>query len=421
MALSDAACRAAKPGAKLRKLSDGGGLQLWVMPNGSRLWRLAFRFEGKQKLLSFGAYPLFSLAEARGMRDTAKKQIALGVDPSVKRKEETAENEAPSDTFRVIAQEFIAKLTREGRAEATLIKKNWLLDFAYPTLAEKRVAEIKPIDCLRVLQEVEIRGCYETAKRLRATIGAVCRYAIATARAETDPTSALRGALTSPKVKPRAAIIDEKKFGALLRAIDTFDGQPSTQAALKLMPILFPRPGELRTAEWAEFNFLTKIWTIPATKTKMRREHRIYLPRRALAILKEHQRITGHSRLAFPGLGSSEKPISENTLNGALRRLGYGQNEMTSHGFRASASTLLNESGKWSADAIERQLAHVENNDVRRAYARGEHWDERVKMMVWWAGYLDRLKASSSVARTKQGRQGNPNLPDSSLGRLGSS
>ena len=298
-------------------------------------------------------------------------------------------------------QEVIAKLTREGRAEATLIKKNWLLDFAYPSLGEKRVSEIKPIDCLKVLQDVEIRGCYETAKRLRATIGAVCRYAIATARAETDPTSALRGALTSPKVKPRAAIIDATKFGGLLRAIDSFDGQSSTQAALKLMPILFPRPGELRTAEWAEFNFFTKIWTIPAEKTKMRREHRVYLPRQALAILQTHHKTTGTGRLVFPGLGNPDRPISENTLNGALRRLGYGQDEMTSHGFRASASTLLNESRKWSADAIERQLAHVENNDVRRAYARGEHWDERVKMMVWWADYLDRLKTSTATARSK--------------------
>jgi integrase len=401
MALSDTACRAAKPGPKIRKLSDSDGLQLWVMPNGSRLWRLAYRFGGKQKLLAFGRYPIFSLAEVRKLRDEARKQIALGFDPSVKREKEDSAKVPPSDTFRAIAQEFIAKLTREGRAEATLVKKNWLLDFAYPSLGEKRVSEIKPIDCLKVLQDVEIRGCYETAKRLRATIGAVCRYAIATARAETDPTSALRGALTSPKVKPRAAIIDATKFGGLLRAIDSFDGQSSTQAALKLMPILFPRPGELRTAEWAEFNFFTKIWTIPAEKTKMRREHRVYLPRQALAILQTHHKTTGTGRLVFPGLGNPDRPISENTLNGALRRLGYGQDEMTSHGFRASASTLLNESRKWSADAIERQLAHVENNDVRRAYARGEHWDERVKMMVWWADYLDRLKTSTATARSK--------------------
>ncbi|HEY1613996.1 MAG TPA: integrase arm-type DNA-binding domain-containing protein [Rhizomicrobium sp.] len=402
MALSDAACRAAKPGAKLRKLSDGGGLQLWVMPNGSRLWRLAYRTSRKQKLLSLGAYPLFSLAEARQARDEAKKQMARGLDPSAVRKQEKAEREAPPDTFRAIAEEYVAKLKREGRAEATLIKKNWLLEFAYPTLGEKRVSEIKPVHCLAVLKEVEIRGCYETAKRLRSTIGAVCRYAIATARAEMDPTSALRGALTSPIVKPRAAIIDERKFGALLRAIDTFDGQPTTQVALKLIPILFPRPGELRTAEWHEFNFLTKIWTIPVSKTKMRREHRIYLPQQALAILQEHHKLTGGGRLLFPGFTTPDKPISENTLNSALRRLGYAQDEMTSHGFRASASTLLNESGKWSADAIERQLAHVENNDVRRAYARGEHWDERVKMMTWWADHLGKLKATAPNTRLRR-------------------
>src|SRR5882757_7380535 len=201
MALSDAACRAAKPGNKLQKLSDSGGLQLWVMPNGSRLWRWAYRYGGKQKLLSFGAYPLFSLAEARTARDEARKQHAFGTDPSEARRKKKAEREAAPDIFKAVAEEFVAKLKREGRAEATIVKKNWLLEFAYPRLGTKKVSEIKPIDCLTVLQDVEIRGCYETAKRLRATIGAVCRYGIATGRAEMDPTSALRGALTSPTVK----------------------------------------------------------------------------------------------------------------------------------------------------------------------------------------------------------------------------
>jgi len=296
----------------------------------------------------------------------------------------------------------VAKLTREGRSSATLIKKNWLLDFAYPTLGSKKVSEIRPIDVLRVLQEPESRGCHESARRLRSTIGAVCRYAIATARAENDPTSALRGALTTPIVTPRAAITDPKKFGAMLRAIDSFDGQPTTLAGLKLMALLFPRPGELRLAEWTEFDFDTKIWTIPAAKTKMRREHKTFLAPQALEILRTLHTITGQGRLLFPGLKSVLRPISENTLNGALRRLGYSQEEATSHGFRATASTLLNESGKWNSDAIERQLAHVENNDVRRAYARGAHWDERMKMMTWWANYLDQLRSVGTVTKFRK-------------------
>ena len=399
MALTDLLCRRAKPKATRWKLSDGGGLQLWVQPNGTRFWHLAYRYRGDQKQLSLGPYPAVSLAEAREKREAARKLLREDVDPGETRKKEKEDRSLPGDTFKEVAVEYVEKHRREGRASATLIKKEWLLSFAYPTLGSKRVSEIRPIDVLRVLQGPESRGCYESARRLRSTIGAVCRYAIATARAETDPTSALRGALTTPTVTPRAAITEPKKFGGLLRAIDSFDGQLTTQAGLKLIALLFPRPGELRTAEWDEFDFETNIWTIPASKTKMRREHRIFLAPQALDVLEKLRPITGHRKLMFPGFVTSDQPISENTLNGALRRLGYGQDEMTSHGFRASASTLLNELGKWSQDAIERQLAHVENNDVRRAYARGEHWDERVKMMVWWANYLDHLKSSGTVTK----------------------
>lgn len=221
------------------------------------------------------------------------------------------------------------------------------------------------------------------------------RYAIATARAEIDPTFALRDALTKPVVTPRAAVTDPKALGALLRAIDWFDGQPTVRAALRLMAPLFPRPGELRAAEWNEFDFGKAVWTIPAARAKMRRPHRVPLATQAVAILDQLKRISGRCELLFPGVRAPDRPISDNTLNAALRRLGYGKEEATAHGFRATASSLLNECGKWHPDAIERQLAHVENNDVRRAYARGEHWDERVKMMQWWADNLDELKASA--------------------------
>jgi integrase len=412
MALSDAACRAAKPGTKLRKLSDSGGLQLWVQPNGSRLWRLAYRFNGKQKLLSFGKYPFVSLAGAREGRDQAKKQLAAGTDPLPARNQQNLAQPQPGDSFKIVATEYVEKLKREQRAAATLAKKEWLLGFAYDSLGDKHVSEIKPVDVLRVLQQVELRGCYETARRLRATIGAVCRYAIATARAEADPTSALRDALTVPVVVPRAAITNAVKFGALLRAVDGFDGQPTTRAALQLMALQFPRPGELRAAEWQEFDLDGSMWTIPANRMKMRLAYRTFLSRQTVAILKSLHELTGDQALVFPGLVAG-KPISENTLNGALRRLGYGPEQMTAHGFRASASTLLNESGRWSVDDIERQVAHRDRNAVRRTYARGEYWDERIKMLSWWADYLDRLKAGGTVVRLKRpgGRRGKRKQP----------
>ena len=228
MALTDVKCRSAKAGPARLKLSDGGGLQLWVQTNGARLWQFAYRFGGKQKQLSFGPYPEVSLLEARGKRDDARRKLRDGIDPAAEKKLRQEAAVAPGDTFKEVAIEFIKKCRRENLAGVTLLKKEWLLDFAYPTLGEKRVAEIRPVDVLRILQDVEFRGCYETARRLRSTIGAVCRYAIATARAEFDPTPALRGAISSPKVTPRAAITDPKKFGGLLRAIETFDGQPQT-------------------------------------------------------------------------------------------------------------------------------------------------------------------------------------------------
>ncbi|TIU87441.1 MAG: integrase, partial [Mesorhizobium sp.] len=233
------------------------------------------------------------------------------------------------------------------------------------------------------LRTVEVRGRYESARRLRSTIGSVFRYAIATARADTDPTSALRGALIRPTVTPRAAITDPKALGGLLRAIESFDGQPATRAALKLMALLFPRPGELRAAEWDEFDFKTSVWTIPEARMKMRRPHRVPLSRQAVCILAELRKISEIGTLLFPSVRSAARPISDNTLNAALRRMGYSKNEATAHGFRATASTLLNECGKWHPDAVERQLAHIENNNVRRAYARAEHWEERARMMQW--------------------------------------
>ena len=397
MALTDLECRKTQSAEKLIKLSDAGGLQLWVYPNGTKVWRFAYRFGGKQKLLALGRYPATTLLQARMGRDTAKSQIDDGTDPSQAKKLARLEAEFPGDSFEIVAQEYLAKLRREGRAEATMTKAEWLLDFARPALGHLSVSAVRPIEVLAVLRTVEKRGRYDTARRLRSTIGAVFRYAVATARAEVDPTGPLLGALTAPTVTPRAAITDPKAFGGLLRAIDGYDGQKTTQAGLKLLALLFPRPGELRAAQWPEFNFEEAFWTIPAERTKMRRAHRVPLSPQAISILLDLKKITGGGRLVVPGVRAASQPISENTFNAALRTLGYAKDQATPHGFRATASTLLNESGLWSADAIERQLAHVENNDVRRAYARGEHWDERVKMMDWWADHLDRLRTVGQI------------------------
>lgn len=320
-----------------------------------------------------------------------KAPAADGADPTLEKKRRKQE-QTDAATLRAIADEYVTKLKREGRADATIAKTEWLLAFADADLGSMPIRSVDAPAVLKVLRAVEIRGRYESARRLRSTIGSIFRYAIATARADPDPTYALRGALIQVKATPRAAITDPKALGALLRAIDAFDGQPVTRIALQLMAFLFPRPGELRVAEWVEFDFARAIWTIPAARTKMRRPHRVPLANQVLALLSALQLVTGGRTLLFPGVRSSSRPISDNTLNAALRRLGYAKDEATAHGFRASASTLLNESGRWHPDAIERQLGHIEGNEVRAAYARGEHWDERVSMMQWWADNLDGLR-----------------------------
>jgi integrase len=412
MPLTDTTIRNAKPSDSVQKLSDGGGLQLWIMPNGSKLWNIAYRFDGKQKKLSIGAYPTVSLAEARQERDAAKALLNSGVDPSAQKKlNAMASKEARAMTFQKLATELLDKKRREGKARNTIEKLEWLFSIAGEEIGDRPIADITAPEVLAVLRKVETKGHHETAKRLRAVIGEVFRYAIATARAANDPTFALRGALTAPVVEHRAAITEPKALGGLMRAIEGFQGQPATVAALKLMAYLFPRPGELRMAEWREFNFDEAVWTIPASRAKMRREHRVPLPTQALAVLDSLKPITGHGALLLPGYGMSggegrkvaPKPISENTLNGALRRMGFSADEMTSHGFRAAASTLLNESGKFSSDAIERALAHQDADAVRRAYARGEHWKERIDMAQWWADYLDALRDGAKVIPMKRG------------------
>jgi integrase len=399
MALTDTAIRGAKPQAgRTSKLSDGGGLQLWLTPTGSKLWNIAYRFGGKQLKLSLGAYPAVGLKDAREQREAAKRLLAAGVDPGQQKKTVAlTKANAGANTFDAIAAELLDKKRRESKADRTLGKLEWLLSLASPTIGARPITDITAAEVLVALRTVEARGRHETARRLRATIGEVFRYAVATGRADTDPTGALKGALIAPTVQHRAAIIEPKAFGGALRAIAAYEGAPETRAALELAALTFVRPGELRAAEWAEFDLDAAVWSIPSEKMKMKRPHRVPLAPRAVAILRELQIITGHGKYLFPSVRSSARCMSENTINAALRRMGFGKDEMTGHGFRSAASSMLNEAGLWNADAIERQLAHVDNDSVRRAYARADFWDERVRMMAWWADKCEEMRLGGKV------------------------
>ena len=393
MPLTDISVRTAKPRDRLFKLSDGGGLQLWVTPDGAKRWRLAYRWNGKQKLLALGVYPSVGLREARAARDEARKTLAGGQDPlQAKKATKAARNAADANTFDAIAGEILDKKRREGKANRTMVKFEWFMALAQPALGSRPILEISAPEVLAVLRPIEASGRAETAKKLRGAIGQVFRFAIATGRAENDPTAALKGALASPTVRHRAAITEPKAFGGLLRAIEAYEGAAETRVALELLALTFVRPGELRAAEWADFDLDAAIWLIPAERMKMRRPHRVPLAPRAVAILRDLHATTGAGKLLFPSVRSAHRPISENTINAALRRLGFSKEEMTGHGFRSAASSILNESGLWHADAIERQLAHVDTDSVRRAYARADYWEERVRMMAWWAESCEEMK-----------------------------
>jgi integrase len=399
MPLTNIAVRNLKPKTKSYKLADGEGMYLLVQPDGARYWRMDYRFNGKRGTLAFGVYPDVSLAAARAKRAEVKKQLSEGVDLGRQRKlDKFAALTRSGNTFRAVAEELLDKMTREGRAAATLDKTRWLLKLSYPYIGDQPIAELTPPEVLLALRSVEARGCYETARRLRSRCGMVFRLAIATGRAKRDPTQDLRGALITPKTKHRAAIVEPKAIGALLRAIAGYDGHATTRHALQLLALTFVRPGELRLAEWREFDLEAAVWTIPAEKMKMRRPHRIPLSKQALTIVRELPPPTGKARYLFPSVWTVLRPMSENTLNGALRRLGYGTDEVSAHGFRAMASVRLNEMGRWTPDAIERQLAHQEANAVRRAYTHAaEFWAERVAMMDAWANYLDSLREGGQI------------------------
>lgn len=397
MPLNDVAIRAAKPGPKPIKLSDERGLFLLIQPSGGKLWRLKYRIAGKEKKLSLGRYPDVPLKDARERGMEARKLIAAGIDPSERKRADRLDATIKAaNTFKAVADEYIAKCEQEGRADVTVGKARWLLSLLETALGSRPIDEISPAELLAALKKVEARGHLETARRLRSFASRVFRYAVATARASADPAGALRGALVAPKARHHSAILDADGVGGLLRAIDGYDGQPMTQLALRLAPHVFVRPGELRQAEWAEIDFDANVWKIAASKMKMRQPHSVPLSRQSIGILEAAKALTGRHRYVFASLYPGKRPMSENTINAALRRLGYSGDEMTAHGFRAMASTLLNESGKWNPDAIERALAHKAGDGVRGAYHRGAHWAERVEMAQWWSDYLDSLRSAPS-------------------------
>jgi integrase len=400
MSLTETAVRAAKRRGKPYKIFDERGLFLLVDPRGHRYWRFKYRIDGREKLLALGVYPDVALADARDRRDTARKLIAKGVDPSVQRQ---AERAAGADTFKAVALEWLGK---QHFAPKTLKKAVWTLnDLLIRHLGSRPIRSITPPEVLSTLRRIESRGKIETAHRTKQRASQVFRYAIATGRAERDPTADLRGALTPLKVTNRAAITDPKRVGELLRAIDGYSGQLSTEYALKLAPLLFVRPGELRAAEWPEFALDGEQpeWRIPARRMKMRELHIVPLARQALTFLRDLEAQSGGGRYLFPSLRTAARPISDNTLGAALRRLGFPREEMTAHGFRAMASTLLNELG-FHPDVIELQLAHAERNEVRAAYNRAQRLEERRKMMQAWADYLDGLKGGARIVAIRSRR-----------------
>ncbi|MGE3692123.1 MAG: tyrosine-type recombinase/integrase [Novosphingobium sp.] len=401
MALTDVAIRNAKPGEKAIKLADGGGMFLLVTPAGGKLWRLKYRIDGREKLLAIGAYPEIGLGEARRRREEARELIALGKDPSrEKQRDKVRARVQAADTFAAICEEYCEKRRRDGSkgwAPATATRSEYLLSLVCGSIGKLPIGEIEPADVLTAIRRIEGKGKLESARRSLQLAGSVFRYAVATARLASDPTRDLRGALSTPTVTHYAAILEPVKVGELLRAIDGYESMGLTRLALQLAPHVFVRPGELRHARWDEIDLDGALWTIPAEKTKMRKEHRVPLSRQAVMILREIHALTGPAGYVFPSVRTRARPMSENTLNAGLRRLGYANDEMTAHGFRAMAATLLNESGKWHPDAIERALAHGDADKVRAAYTRGAYWQERVEMAQWWSDHLDTLRKGADV------------------------
>jgi len=422
--LSDTQIRATMPADTPIRLRDSQGLYLEITPSGGRWWRLKYRFGGKEKLLSMGTYPDTTLKAARDKRDRAREQLANGIDPSEARRAEKASRAAPVlNGFEVVAREWHATVHRAqvspGHAARTLIR---LEQDVFPWLSGVPIGEIKAPQMLQTMRRIEARGAIETAHRALQACGQVFRYAIATGRAERDPTPDLRGALKPVLVKHMAAITDPKRVGELLRAIEAYKGMPITRAALQLAPLVFVRPGELRKAEWREFDLDAKQWLIPASRMKRSvqeklsgGDHVVPLSRQAMTVLRALHPLTGHGRYLFPSPRTGERPMSDNGVLAALRRMGFPKDEMTGHGFRAMARTLLAERLGVDEAVIEAQLAHAVRDSLGRAYNRTEFLEQRRGMIQTWADYLDKLRTGAEIIPIRRSRArvvGRPSMND---------
>lgn len=394
--LTDAAIRRAKPAGKPVRLYDSGGLYLEISPRGGRYWRQKYRFDGKERRLAHGVYPDVSLAEARARRDEARRLLAAGVDPGQQRRARGATRaDAAADAFEIVAREWLA--TRPWVPGYRVKVEAWLTNDVFPWIGARPVGEIDAPELLAVVRRVETRGAIESAHRILQNCGQVMRYAIATGRAQRNPCADLRGALRPAPERHHAAIVEPAELRPLLLAIDGYTGTHVVRCALRLAPLVFCRPGELRTAEWSEIDEDAAQWNIPAGKMKMRRPHIVPLSRQALEILADLRPVTGTGRYLFPGLRTPSRPMSENAITAALRRLGFDRNTMTGHGWRATARTILDERLGFRPDWIEHQLAHTVRDPNGRAYNRTAHMAERRAMMQAWADYLDHLRAGAQV------------------------
>jgi integrase len=391
--LTEAHIRASKGKDRPYKLFDERGLFMLVTPTGSHLWRFRYRYSGSEKLLALGMHPDVSLKRAREKRDDARRLLADGIDPSAQRQ---AEKLALGNTLEAVAREWLS-LQEKSLTEGTLRReRDRLEDFVFPYIGNRPVAQITALDLLGPLRKIEARGTHETAHRTLSVCSRIFRFAVVTGRAERDVSVDLRGALAPAVTRNFPAITEPARIGELLRAIDGYIGQPATGAALKLAPYVFVRPGELRQAQWSEFDLDAAEWRIPAERMKSREPHLVPLSTQAVEILRSLHPISGRGRFVFPSLRSSARAISNNTINAGLRRLGYGKDEMTGHGFRSMASTCLNEQG-WHPDLIELQLAHADRNQVRAIYNRAQRLAERKAMMQAWGDYLDTLRTGANV------------------------
>jgi integrase len=399
MPLTATEVKQAKPQDKPRKLADGGGLHLLIQPNGAKYWRYKYRFAGKEKLLALGVYPEVSLKDARGAHQQARKKLAIGIDPGSARKvEKLTRHLAAAESFEAVAREWYDQ-TMPQKSESYRVRTGRILEKdLYPVIGNRPIGEIAPAELLAALRRIEARGANDIAHRAKQTAGQVFRFAVATGRAERDPSADLKGAL-KPKgqKKHHAAITDPQELGSLLVAIDSFEGTPTVKTALTLSPLLFQRPGEIRAMEWAEINWEESRWELPAEKMKMGQPHIVPLCQQAIAALHEIQPLTGRGKYVFPSARGASRCLSENAVRVALRTLGFDNDTMTPHGFRATARTILDEVLGYRVDWIEHQLAHAVKDANGRAYNRTSHLKDRANMMQGWADYLDNLKVQAKA------------------------